>query len=551
MKKKMLCLLLAALLLCAMLPQQAKAANVNDLTFTLNDDGKSYMVSGCDEFAEGALRIPATYQGKPVTGIDDEAFEYCEYLTSVTIPSGVTSIGDFAFCECFSLTSVVIPDSVTSIGEYAFADCSSLTAVTIPASVTNIGEDAFSGCSSLTSVTIPKGVTSIGKWAFNYCSSLTGIWVDVNNPNYSNDSKGVLFNKDRTILIQAPGALSGAYSIPSSVTNIGATAFEGCSSLTSVKIPNGVTSIGNWAFSDCSGLSSVTIPGSVTSIEWGAFSCTGLTSLTIPGSVGNIDDCLFESCSSLTSVYIPGSVTSIGECAFLDCSSLEDVYYGGSEQQWEQIDINVQNEPLTNATIHFNAHSVSDVELTSWQYTHVQYALERNLMAGKGTDADGRIKFDPNSSITREEFVQVLYNAEGKPAVDLLNPFPDVAENGWYKNAVLWAKKNDIANGGADGNFGIGARIIRQDLALMLYKYARLKNCSLEAQEGITDQFGDKDSISGYAKEAMDWAVTNGILSGKGVAGQPLSTFRLDPTGTATRAECAAMLRNFMTAFGL
>ena len=89
----------------------------------------------------------------------------------------------------------------------------------------------------------------------------------------------------------------------------------------------------------------------------------------------------------------------------------------------------------------------ADVEESSWQYQFAQYAVERGLMAGKGTDADGRIIFDPNSPITREEFVQVLYNAESKPAVSIENIFPDVAEDGWYKNAVLWAKENDIASG--------------------------------------------------------------------------------------------------------
>ena len=147
--------------------------------------------------------------------------------------------------------------------------------------------------------------------------------------------------------------------------------------------------------------------------------------------------------------------------------------------------------------------------------------------------------------------MQVLYNAEGKPAVTIANPFPDVKDNGWYKNAVLWAKENNIANGGGDGRFGVGAKITRQDLALMLYKYAALKGCSLQAQSGKINDFADGNKVATYAKTAMDWAVTNGILSGKGVAGQPLSTFQLDPAGTATRAECAAMLKNFMTAFGL
>ena len=134
--------------------------------------------------------------------------------------------------------------------------------------------------------------------------------------------------------------------------------------------------------------------------------------------------------------------------------------------------------------------------------------------------------------------------------MDFVYNFLDVKDT-WYKNAVLWAKKNDIANGTPDGNFGVGKNITRQDLALMLYKYAKLRGCSLAAETGKIDQFADGNKVASYAQEAMNWAVTNGVLSGKGETGKPISTFKLDPTGTATRAECAAMLKNFMTAFGL
>ncbi len=190
----------------------------------------------------------------------------------------------------------------------------------------------------------------------------------------------------------------------------------------------------------------------------------------------------------------------------------------------------------------------ADIDTTSWQYSAAEYALENNLMAGKGTDSYGRVNFDPNSPITREEFVQVLYNAEEKPPVDSDKNFPDV-KNAWYKNAVLWAYEVGIASGLGDGSFGIGKNITRQDLAVMLYKYAKMKGYSLDAEDGKINQFADGNKVSDYAKIAMNWAVTNGVLSGKGTAGKPISTFRLDPAGTATRAECAAMLRNFMEAF--
>ena len=301
-----------------------------------------------------------------VTSIDYSAFFGCSSLTSVTIPDGVTSIGEQAFSCCTSLTSVTIPNGVTSIGENAFNGCTSLTSVTLPNSVTSIGKSAFSGCTSLTSVTLPNSVTSIGDGAFASCTSLTGIWVTEGNSHYSSDASGVLFSKDKTTLVQCPGAFSGSYAIPDSVTSIGEYAFAGCASLTSVTIPNSVTSIGQHAFASCTHLTSVTIPDSVTSIgEYAFFYCESLTSVTIPDGVTSIGWSAFFNCKSLTSVTIPDSVTSIGWFAFEDCTSLTDVYYAGSEAQWKAIQISYGNDALLNANIHYNyvfhTHSYKDV----------------------------------------------------------------------------------------------------------------------------------------------------------------------------------------------
>ena len=260
--------------------------------------------SGCSSLT--SVSIPES-----VTSISGYVFHGCKSLTSVIIPEGVTSIGDYAFSDCSSLTSVSIPKSVMGIGEDAFSFCRNLASVTIPANVTSIRSKAFYCCSSLTSVTIPKGVMGIGEDAFRGCSSLTNITVDENNAKYSSDERGVLFDKDKTTLIQYPiGNTATSYEIPSSATGIGNGAFSGCSSLTSVVILEGVTSIGISAFYDC---------------------------------------------SSLTSVTIPKSVTSIGDYAFYNCDNLKDVYYLGTEEEWKNISIGQYNYYLTRATIHYNA----------------------------------------------------------------------------------------------------------------------------------------------------------------------------------------------------
>jgi hypothetical protein len=241
----------------------------------------------------GALTIPSTINGLPVTSIGSGAFQGTG-LTSVTIPNSVISIGTSAFFYCTSLASVTIPNSVTTIGDSAFCNCDRLANLTIPDSVTSIGYATFSDCNSLTSVTIPDSVTNLAGYAFQRCTLLARV------------------------------------TIGNSVMSIGEGAFSVCTNLTSVTIPNSVISIGTSAFVYCSSLASVTIPNSVTNIGTKAFCCCGLTNLTIPNSVISIGDWAFFYCTNLTSVTIPNSVTNIGDLAFYYCTDLWGVYFEGN-----------------------------------------------------------------------------------------------------------------------------------------------------------------------------------------------------------------------------
>ena len=334
MKKRLLSFVLAVLMIASLLPATALAADVvksgicgAEVTWTLDSEGVLTISGSGDMYDYG-------FSGAPWCG---------RRVKSAVIAEGVTSIGKFAFNDCTSLTSVTIPDSVTSIGS-----------------------NAFHNCTSLTSVTIPGSVTSIGVYVFTLCTSLTGIWVAEGSSHYSSDASGVLFNKDKTTLVQCPGALA-AYTIPDSVTSIGKYAFYYCTSLTSVTIPDSVTSIGDGAFSHCTYLTSVTIPDSVTSIgEYAFWDSRSLTSVTIPDSVTSICDHTFDGCTYLASVTIPDSVTSIGAWAFNDCLSLANVYYAGSEAQWKAISISsYKNDDLLTANIHCNyashTHRYKDV----------------------------------------------------------------------------------------------------------------------------------------------------------------------------------------------
>ena len=404
MKKRLLSILLAAVMVLTMLPlglvETAWAASSgtcgDKLTWSLSDDG-TLTISGTGKMKDygdnygmsvapwyvGSSQVKTVIIEDGVTSIGDRAFDGCTKLTRVVIPDSVTSIGYGSFRGCYSLPSVAIPDSVTSIGDSAFAYCKVLTGITLSGSVTSIGSCAFQSCDSLTSVTMQNGVTDIGDNAFTYCKNLTSVTIP---------------NSVKTIGTSAFYNCAGLtrVTIPSSVTRIEQDTFKGCSGLTSVTISAGVTSIESGAFRDCTSLTSVTIPGSVTSIEGYAFAyCSALTSLIIHDGTTSIGISAFMNCTSLGSVTIPRSVTDIGGYAFGSCRSLADVYYGGTETDWTKITIGNGNGNLTSATLHcapaapvvrIGNSATSGKPVLTWNavYGATSYRIYRSTSKGSG-----------------------------------------------------------------------------------------------------------------------------------------------------------------------
>lgn len=174
-----------------------------------------------------------------------------------------------------------------------------------------------------------------------------------------------------------------------------------------------------------------------------------------------------------------------------------------------------------------------DIRTSDWQYPFVINVYKKGLMVGKSPQF-----FGVNNPLRRSEFITMLYALSGKPQVNYQSYFSDVREEDWFALPVIWAYEGGITAGYGGGNFGSMDEITREQLVLMLYRYAEKMNYSLDYQEGNLEKFPDKQEVSNYAVKAMDWAVEKGMISGRGN--------KIVPQGIAARGECAAILTRFL-----
>ena len=330
---------------------------------------EEYSVKKAGSCTDTDIVIPKGYCGKPITQLGDCSLEnLSDNVVSVILPNTIELVGSMAFSYSPSLKSVFIPKSVTNFS-FCFEGCENVT-IFCEADVQPEGWDddwnywdrpvvwGFAGDFAAVNNKLEKIIwgpelkyTSNGDGTCYISEIGTCTDTDIVIPK---TYKGMVVTSIGDSVFKNYSSLTSIV-IPDSVTNIGPYAFSGCSNLTSIVIPDSVTSIGDNAFEECGSLTNVVISDSVTSIgDYVFYKCANLASIIIPDGVISIDWNAFYYCTSLISIVIPNSVTIIGNRAFAYCTNLNNVYYKGSEENWNNIRIDSNNDHLINATIHYD-----------------------------------------------------------------------------------------------------------------------------------------------------------------------------------------------------
>ena len=212
------------------------------------------------------------------------------------------------------------------------------------------------------------------------------------------------------------------------------------------------------------------------------------------------------------------------------------VWYLADDGTLTPVECSWRDGKLNFETDHFSQYVLAyfpfaDLKGGEWYYENVAYAYTNKLMSGVGND-----RFDPSGATTRSMIVTILWRLEGSP-VSEAHGFTDVGDGMWYAGAVNWAAANGIAEG-YGGKFNPGAAVTREQTAAIIYRYAAYKGYDLSGL-GDLASFTDAGDVSDWAETAMKWAVKSNLLSGTG-------NNKIDPAGSAQRAQVAAILQRFI-----
>ncbi|MDY4231627.1 MAG: leucine-rich repeat protein [Candidatus Faecousia sp.] len=602
MKKRLLALLLCAVMVCAVFVQAAPGVFAEglaymqcgkNLTAVLNLDTGVMTFEGTGEFYKN------DFDGDEFVWFDTWAVE----LKEVAIPEGITYIPFALFGSCYNLERVTLPSTLKTIDVGAFQYCGSLQRIAIPAKVSAIDSTAFSGC-----------------------TGLMQIEVDPANRTYCSDADGALYTKDKATLVAFPGGRSGSYTVAAATRTIAHDAFSN-SALSSITLPDRLSTIEYSAFKYCSALAGLIIPAGVTElqtpicfgceklsgiwvdvankhyandavgvlyskdfsvllecpdgltgkytvrdgtsrIDFGAFDGSALTEVALPDSVTVIDAFAFYGCTGLNEIVIPSGVKEIGDRAFYACENLKAVYFLGNAPETvgecafqisyyddstdTSSDINIPGLTLyylegasgwTSPTWGADAYPTAVWKPSGYFDVKPGSWYEQPVQYATEhglMNGTGTNTFEPESTMTRAMLVTVLWRYANAPKPGA-NPFTDVPNGKWYTDAVAWAAENGVVNGVGDGKFEPDGSVTREQMATILYRYAQKVGIDTSKHTELS-AFPDASRVSAYARAPMQWIVAEGVIGGSRENGQDW----LNPQGNATRAEVATILMRFI-----
>ena len=576
--------------------QNCKYLKTVTLPSTIQEIG-TYAFEGCTSLT--SINIPSQVKTMPywgfqncsslksinlssVTKIEPYAFNGCSSLTSVTFSSNLQSIGDGAFKDTTALKTVNLPSKLTYLGDSTF-QASGLTSITIPASVTEMPSNygAFEDCKSLKTATINASAEELPGNLFKNCTALTTVKFSTNSP----------------ITKFSGGTFEGCTSLtsvtlPSKLTNIGRGCFKDCTSLKSITIPDTVESIDRYAFDGCTGITTIKLPYNVKEIGPYAFSaCSNLKSIYFTKAIQEIDDWAFYGDTTSKSIRFYGyagtaakyfaqekgySFTELTPVSSINISGTKSVLKGKTSTlkasvspsgaynktvKWSSSNSSIATisssgvvtgkaggtatitamatdgtgvKGIYTITVKMTELPFRDVDVDDWFYNVVKYNYQKELITGTtGTT------FSPNDKLSRSMLATIIWRMEGAKKVSNGKNFPDVKQGIWYTNAIKWITSQKIMSGYDNGKFGPNDSITREQLAVTLRNYANYKKKNTNSTTSLS-KYKDSTKVSSWAKTAMQWAVGKKIVSGKN------NGTTLDPKGTATRAEAAAMINNYL-----
>ena len=463
--------------------------------------------------------------------IGSSAFDSCTSLVEFTIPQRCTAMAYGAFINT-GLTSVEIPGNCKTVGSQAFYLCENLTEVTLREGVETIDNMAFSSCVNLKSIFVPKSVTTIGMRAIGFRN-----WSDVTEgfvvegftgsaaEQYVNDHNATVVDDTQKLTFLAHDhALEHVQAKPATEYTEGNTEYWYC--------PNCDRYYADEAATVEISLASTVIPVLEPAIRPILPPATEPAEADEPVSTTTTDP---ETGAVTVTTTDPKTGTVTVTTTYPDGTVIGTVTTSDGEKTLTVTDAEgvVQAQVVIPAEFPTPAESFTDISSDHWAAQAVNVVAGMGLFQGTGPQT-----FSGDSNMTRGMMVTVLHRLSGK-AESAAHPFEDVTDDAFYASAVAWAYANGIASGVSDTRFAPEDDITREQLVTIIYRYAGFLGVDTVVEEETSlAAFGDADSVSGWASNAVRWAVQTGLMVGRGD--------NLAPAETATRAEAAAIIARFL-----